>query len=70
MMANTRGLPGRSHREPGAGVGVIEPIAFGFVAFAAILLIAVSSVSFEGRTAQPTADGEAVPLHVVARDAG
>ena len=43
----------------------LELFCVGAVALGAILLIAASSLSFEGRPVQPMDDGQAVPLHVV-----
>ncbi|MGF1623316.1 MAG: hypothetical protein ACFCVH_00420 [Alphaproteobacteria bacterium] len=51
------------------GRRIAEFVAFGALAFGAILLIAASSLSFEGRQVQPVYEGEAVAIRVIAGDA-
>lgn len=70
MMARLQGSAGHPDEDHGGSRGLAELVVFGVVAFATILLIAVSSLSFEPRPVQPVSDGLAVPVHVVARTTG
>lgn len=66
MMARLQDIPGHEGRATDLRRGIIELVVFGAVAFAVILLIAASSLSLEPRTVQPTANGEVLPIRVVA----